>query len=159
MSTQKPTDWKTYRNEHYGFRIDVPSQWAVSPKSLVSRLLGRGDRNPTLRGTHPETLSIMIGRLRSEPTPGETERQFIRHASGRGLRDVEMGRFMLLGKEHVWMRYFMQPGIHVKKYLLVLGGTEYSVTAFLGQEGEPSQVRDAREQLYDEVLATFRLDS
>jgi hypothetical protein len=151
MSAQK-SDWKTYRSRHHGFQIDVPSDWL--PKR---RLLG-GDRNPTLRGSPPETLSFVVGRLRSVPTLEETERQFRRHASVRRLRNVEIGRIRVLGEEHVWARYVMQPGIWVKKYFIIADGSEYAATAFLCREDEGPSVRSARESLYDQTVKTFRLD-
>lgn len=66
--------------------------------------------------------------------------------------DLEFGRISVGGREHVWARYQMTPGIWAKQYLIVLGGIGYAITASCKGTSLAQ-----REKVWDAIAASFRL--
>ena len=66
---------------------------------------------------------------------------------------MELGRFIVEGKEHVWARYYMWGGVWTKKYMLVFGGTEYAITATCLNE----KLLLEMEKGWDAIANSFRI--
>lgn len=141
----------TYRNERHGFEIDVPEEWSL-PTGVLSRLFGR-DRNPSFGCGPNEAFNFDIGPLIPEPPLDHTEREFRRYAQDKGYTELELGRITVQGRDHVWARYHMGHGLWTKKYMLILGGTEYAITATCTDQRTFAQ----RERVWDTIVTSFRL--
>jgi hypothetical protein len=87
-----------------------------------------------------------------EPRLEETEREFARYARDCGYTELEFGRIRVEGKEHIWARYRMPQGIWTKKYMVVLDGIEYCMTASATNRQWLAQ----REPIWDKTVTTFR---
>ena len=66
---------------------------------------------------------------------------------------MELGRFTVRGKEHVWARYNVGNGRWVGKYLVVLNGIEYAITATCLDEKLLLQMENA----WDVIVNSFRI--
>jgi tetratricopeptide (TPR) repeat protein len=142
---------QTYRNERHGFEIDVPEEWSL-PTGWLSRLCRR-NRNPAFDCGRNEAFNFQIGPLRSEPSLDDTERHYKSFAQRHGYTELEFGRITVHGREHVWVRHRMGHGLWVKKYMIVLGGTEYAITGICANQ----RTFEQREQIWDATVTSFRL--
>ena len=139
---------KVYRNQHHGFEIELPEMWR-GPSALI-RLIWR-ERNPSLRCGPGEAFNFGVGALVPEPALQETEREFADNASSRGYTHLEFGRITVERKEHIWARYRMPQGLWTKKYMVVLDGVEYCMTA----SATNRQWFEQREAVWDRTVATL----
>ncbi len=83
----------------------------------------------------------------------QTEDNFRAYAEHSGFTCLTFGRFTLAGKEQVWARYCLGNGKWTKKYLVVLQGTEYAMTAACFYQNKLLE----REVVWDAVAASFHL--
>jgi tetratricopeptide (TPR) repeat protein len=140
---------KTYRNDELDFEIKVPESWTgptvnsptLSDKSVV---FGCGT---------DEAFNIQIGPLVPEPTLDFTERHFTEFALNNNCSNLEFGRITVEGKQHVWARYFMKFGGWTKKYMIVLGGMEYAITATCYD----FKLLTGKEKVWDELVNSLCL--
>jgi len=142
---------KTYKNEHWGFEVGIPDEWSLST-GLLARLFGK-NRNPTFNCGRGEAFNFEIGPLIPEPPPDHTEREFRLNAQDNGYAELEFGRIAVGGRDHVWARYRMGHGLWTKKYMIVLGGIEYAITASCTDRGTLAQ----REEVWDAIVSSIRL--
>jgi tetratricopeptide (TPR) repeat protein len=144
---REPT--RTYRNEEQGFEIDIPKTWRHSP---IPRS-GPGD--VAQYGCYEEAFNFLAGPLSPEPPLDETERDFRKFVISKGYTELAFSRIKVAGKEHVCASYCIRDEIGErwnKKYMIVLGGTEYTITG-------TSDIKDwfvEREQAWDAIVRTFR---
>ncbi len=136
---------KTYRNERLGFRIDVPVEWALPVRA--------GSDGVIFRCGPGEDLNIIVGPLPSRSSMQDTERQFTQYAQERGYDDLELGRILVGGKNHIWARYRLERKLWYKKYLIVFGGMEYAITATCHDQWVSAQ----KDGVWDAMITTFRL--
>lgn len=152
---------KTYRDDTYGFEIDIPEDWARCKENAPSlwNILFR-----LIRGWTPhvnaaftcgpnEILNIVIEPMTPEPTPEVSERLFKLHAQQMGYADLGFGRITVGGRQHTWARYQFADKVWSKKYMIVLGGKGYAITASCKGQNMFAQ----REKIWDTIAASLRL--
>lgn len=135
---------KTYTNRTFGFEIDIPEHWPNpvehSPDSLVFNCAPR------------ESLNFVIGPIASERLPKYTEFEFGKYILKNGYSDLEFGRISVHNREHVCARYNMK-GLWTKKYMIVLGGIEYLITATCNFP----EMFEELVKTWDVIVKSFRL--
>ena len=150
--TKKLNEMKIYRNEKIGFEINMPEEWSFAGGQQVSHALGKDDSLSFLCGAN-EAFNLQIG-LCPSPTPlSETEDEFRNYAKSQGYTALEIGRCIVKGSVHVWARYYMGNGAWTKKYMIVLGETEYSITATCFDKEQLAE----KEKTWDAIVASFHL--
>ena len=118
---EKPDRIKTYRNERNGFEINVPEKWSLPAQGAV--------RDVKFGCSSNEAFDVQIGSLIRETPLDQTQTRVRRYVQDKGYLALELGRFTVKGKEHIWARYHMGNGRWSKKYMIVLNGVEYAITA------------------------------
>jgi tetratricopeptide (TPR) repeat protein len=153
---------KTYRSDRHGFEIDIPEAW-LEPEhpELVEKLFGEA---PPITDPHDwnqigcadEAFNFVINPLGMEPPLEDTEDEFTIYAHDHEFRGLEFGRITVRNKDHVWARYSIQDPMGTrwnKKYMIVFGGTEYSITGTC----DDAQWFSKRESAWDAIVTSFRL--
>ena len=143
---------KTYRNEKHDFEIDIPAEWSIHTESSMARPFG-AQRTVIFKCRQNEAFNFQIGALASEPLLSETENEFRRYAQEKGYTSLAIGKIFVEGKEHVWSRYYMGGGLWSKKYMIVLNGIEYAITATCMEQ----KLLLEMEKVWDTVVVSFRL--
>jgi tetratricopeptide (TPR) repeat protein len=160
VPVEKLDKLKTYRDKKHGFEIDIPEDWTIY-KKIVPALA------PVLRPAHSwapnvdvaftcgpnEILNIVVETMTPEPTPNFTENLFRLYAQSMNFVNCEYGRITVGNKEHTWTRYQIENKIWSKKYMIVLKGKGYAITASCNDKEKFSQ----REKIWDAIAVSFRL--
>lgn len=136
---------KTYQDKELGFFIDIPKQWSL--------LMKEGSDSIIFAHGPIEVFNVIIGFRLPERLLKYTEFEFAEYAKKKRYTDLEFGRILVGGREHVWARYNMGSGAWTKKYLVVFGGIEYAITATCFDQ----QLFTERERIWDEIVKSFRL--
>lgn len=154
---------KTMRNEKHDFEIDLPEDWSPAPAvsvkvaSILAGPLPPGVNKDVFQyGCYDEAFNFEIGPLYPEPLLSDTEREFRLYAQVNGFKDLVFSRITVGGKEHVNAHYFIDDKMGKrwnKKYMVVFGGTEYTITATCNDP----QWFALREKEWDAIVKTFRL--
>jgi tetratricopeptide (TPR) repeat protein len=161
VPVERPDRLKTYRDEKHGFEIDIPEDWtiykgiepALAPG--FSRLAHGWTPNVDVAFTRgpDEILNIVVETMRPEPTPHFTETFFRLYAQSMNFTNCEYGRIMVANKAHTWSRYQVENKLWSKKYMIVLKGKGYAITASCNDKEMFSQ----REKVWDTIAASLRL--
>jgi|GEM_PF-1724880 tetratricopeptide (TPR) repeat protein len=148
---------KTYRNEQLGFEIDIPEQW-----SYYGTINGPGhapgrEYKLIFKCEPIENFTVqiepLIGTMLIQPPLDQKENVLRQYAHENGYTDLGLGRFTVEGKEHFWARYYEGYGHWTKKFMVVLGGTEYTIIATCLDQKFLLQM----EKVWDQVVNSFRL--
>jgi hypothetical protein len=152
---------RTHRYEQAGFEIDLPADWSLddekpSPlESLGTRLrFGWAPHvDAAFRCGENETLNVVIEPMSPEPPPHLTQHLFNLTAPQMGYADCQFGRISVGGKAHTCVRYTLGNRVWCKKYLLVLDGKGYAITASCDDPALFSQ----REKVWDTIASSLRV--
>ena len=155
-----PGGKRTYRNTRRGFELDVPEDWSLSTVhlpwqiALQGRIFGLNLRADALLtcGSN-ESLNVVLERFEPELSPDVNELLFTLNAQDMEHTDLEFGRITVAGKEHAWARYMASGRLPSKKYMIILGGIGYGITAVCTDP----KARELREKVWDEMAASLRL--
>lgn len=154
------TAMKTYRDDEHGFEIDIPENWSHLHDTLVAILASgarftHGWKPPEVMfgGGRGEVLNIVIEPMMPEPSPGSTQLLVTNYAMTAGFTDVKFGRITIGGKDHTWATYVADKRAWTKKYMIVLGGKGFAITATCNAKETFLQ----REKVWDAIASSFRL--
>ena len=153
---------KTYRNEKDGFEIDLPDGWSLHKDraapfwNFIFRLFRGWTPHVNVAFTcgPNEILNLVIEPMKPELSPEDTRRLFAHTVqNNRVYSNLEFGRITVGGKSHTWVRYLMFDKVWSKKYMIVLGGNGYAITASCNGYEMFLQ----REIIWDEIVSSLRL--
>jgi len=151
---------KTYRSEKLGFEIDLSEDWSpgrANPPfffALLARLVGGWTPQVDVlfdRGRE-EMLNVVLETWNPEPPPEAVEHGFRLYAQRTGYTDVSCGRISVGGRWHAWARYRMAGNVWLKKYMIILGGKGYGITASCRVQELPVE----REKEWDAIACSLR---
>lgn len=147
---------KTYRNEQFGFEIDIPDTWSFcETMNMTGQPPGKG-RRLNFQCAANENFIILVeplpGSVLNESPVNQKEKELKQIGEDKGYTEIGLGRFCIEGKEHCWMRYYEGDGHWTKKYIIVIPGTEFTVTASCLDQKQLLQM----EKAWDQVANSFR---
>lgn len=147
-----------YRNEKYGFQIDLPSGWmATSGCSrvpvILSNVINQANILEEFSFDNKEFLNIVVERMQPEIPPDINELIFKLRAQEMNYSDLKFGRIEIGGRNHAWVCYVMNRKGWLKKYMIVLNGFGYAITASCPIEHQSSAV----EETWDSIATSLRL--
>jgi len=148
----------TYRNSKYGFEIDLPRDWATSSgihriPVILSNIINRANILEEFSYKNQENLNIVVESMKPEIPPDINELIFILKAREMNYTDVQFGRISICGRVHACVSYVMNQKGWLKKYLVVLNGYGYALTASC-----PLDYRNSRvEETWDDIARSLRL--
>jgi hypothetical protein len=141
--------YKTYQNAQIGFEIDIPEDWSPPPGEALKTPFGVSIMFQC--GGH-ESCNIQIGQTLPESL-NQIEQAFRRHALKSQYTDLEFGTMAVGNKDHLWARYRLGADAWFKKFIVVLGNTEYDITATCYDR----RIFLEREPVWDKVVQSLRL--
>ncbi len=100
-----------------------------------------------------EYLNIVIELLQPEVPPDINELIFTLNAQEKNYTDLQFGRITIGGRDHAWVCYVMNGKGWLKKYMIVLNGYGYALTASCPIDHRSPMV----EESWDSITASFRL--
>lgn len=156
--------WKTYRDLKHGFEIDIPEHWEIHqdsvPASALASVYSRlrygcgSDVDIVFTNGPDEIMNILVETMSPEPTPSIIEQLFRAQAQHTmNYTHCEYGRIIVGNKAHTWARYLFANKLWSKKYMIVLDGKGYAITASYND-------REAflrREKGWDAIAASLRV--
>ena len=155
---------KTYTDNKRGYQIDLPNDWRMDDKKppiisgLLFRIIYGGPLTNGLafiRGSNEtlETLNISVEAMPPGITPEATQQFFMEYVHQAGYAGVSFGRILVGGKEHTWARYQIAENVWSKKYMIVLNGVGYAITACFKDNGTLYQ----KEAEWDVIARSLQL--
>ncbi len=161
VSAKKTDELKTYQDKKHGFAIDIPEDWIIH-KEITPALapiffrLAHGwtpEVDVAFTCSPNEILNIVVETIPSEITPNFTEQLFRLYAQNMRFTNCEYGRIMIGNKVHTWSRYQVESKIWSKKYMIVLGGKGYAITASC----DSKELFLQKEKIWDTIATSLRL--
>jgi hypothetical protein len=148
----------SYRNEQHAFEIDLPADWSITRglariPVVLSNVIMRANILEEFSCGPDQWLNIVVERMIPEPPPETNEMAFSLIAQDRNYTDLEFGRITVAGRLHAWARYVMLSRVWVKKYLIVLNGHGYAITASSSSQDK----LPAYEKTWDCIATSLRL--
>jgi tetratricopeptide (TPR) repeat protein len=161
VPVKKPKAVKTYQDKKHGFEIDIPQNWTIYKEILPvldAAFLGPGhdwtpDVDVTFTCGPKEFVNVAVETMTPEPTPQMTEQIFRQYAASRHFKNCQYGRITVARQAHTWARYQASDQVWSKKYLIVLSGKGYAITASCTGQKMLSQ----REKIWDTIATSLRL--
>ncbi len=141
---------KTYRDDKLDIQLDVPEEWSLPKFGPTHTPEGE---SLVFLCSYFEAFNIQIGPSSPELSLAQTEVLFRQYVQSHNWSSLEFGRIVVEGKEHVCARYYLGRGMWSRKYLIVLSGIEYAITAscYYGD------MLAEREKVWDSVVKSLRL--
>lgn len=148
----------TYRNKKFGLEIDLPDGWAVTRglarlPAFLSNLFLRANILEEFALEANEWLNIVVDRMEPEIPPDVNEMIFSLNAQAKGYTGVAFSRITIGGREHACASYSMNQRGWLKKYMVMLNGYGYALTASCPLANKSAQVEAA----WDRIAASLRL--
>ena len=147
-----------YRNEKYGFEIDLPSGWGTTSgfsriPVILSNLIQQANILEEFSDGEKERLNIVVELLQPEIPPDINELIFTLRAQEMNYTDVQFGRITVGGRVHACISYVMNKKGWLKKYLIVLNGYGYALTASCPLVDRNPKI----EEIWDNIARSLRL--
>jgi hypothetical protein len=147
-----------YRNEKYGFEIDLPSGWGITSgfsriPVILSNAIQHANILEEFSDGNKECLNIVVEPLQPEIPPDINELIFTIRAQEMNYTEIQFGRITVGGRVHTCVSYVMNQKGWLKKYLILLNGYGYALTASC-----PLVDRNPRiEETWDNIARSLRL--
>lgn len=156
--SEKTERTPTYRNDKYGFTLDLPIGWTISSgvsriPFILSNVINRANILEEFSLDNKEYLNIVVEQMQPEFPPDINELMFALQAQEMNYTDLQFGRITIGGRDHAWVCYVMTGKGWLKKYMIVLNGYGYALTASCPLEHRSPVV----EKTWDGIAASFRL--
>lgn len=147
-----------YRNERYGFELDLPKGWIITSgisriPVILSNVINRANILEEFSHGNKEYLNIVVELMQPEIPPDINELIFTLRAQEMNYTDLQFGRITVGGRVHASVSYVMNRKGWLKKYLIVLNGYGYALTASCPLE----HIKPMVEVNWDHIAASFRL--
>jgi len=147
-----------YRNEKYGFEIELPSGWGITSgfariPVILSNMIQHANILEEFSNSGKEFLNIVVEQMRPEIPPDINELIFTLRAQEMNYTGVQFGRIMIGERNHACVSYVMNQKGWLKKYLIVLNGYGYALTASCPLDNKTPQV----EETWDNIARSLRL--
>jgi hypothetical protein len=148
----------TYRNEMHGFEIDLPRDWAITSgfsriHVILSTMIQHANILEEFSCGGKEHLNIVVEKMQPEIPPDINELMFTLQARKMKYTDVKFSRLTIVGKDHACVTYIMNLKGYLKKYLIVLNGYGYALTASCRIDYKNPETEDR----WDSIAKSFRL--
>jgi hypothetical protein len=148
----------TYHNQLYDFEIDFPDDW--KPTKGLSRfhvylatVVNGADITEEYSNGHQEWINIVLEIMHPEITPDIAELLFIINAIKLHYTDIVFSRIHIADRDHACVTYLLWNGMWLKKYMIVLNGMGYALTASCPYARKSQIV----EEQWDRIASSFRL--
>lgn len=147
-----------YRNKAYNFEIDLPEGWAITAglarlPVILSNIFMHANILEEFSNGAKERINIVVEPMRPEIPPDICELIFTINALKMRYTEVEFGRITIGGRDHACAFYVMNQKAWLKKYLIVLNGYGYALTASCPIEWRSPIV----EETWDSTATSLRL--
>ena len=147
-----------YHNDKYGFEIDLPSGWGTTSglsriPFILSNLFMRANILEEFSFDRHEFLNIVVEQMRPEVPPDINQLVFTIFALKNKYTDLKFGRIIVGGREHAWVCYVMNGKGWLKKYMIVLNGYGFALTASCPVEHRSPSM----EETWDRIATSLRL--
>jgi hypothetical protein len=148
----------TYRNEKFHFEIDLPSGWVTTSgfsrvPYILSNIINRANILEEFAFEKKEFLNIVVEQMQPEIPPDINELMFTLRAKEMNYTDLKCSRIEVGGRNHTCVSYVMNQKGWLKKYLIVLNGFGYALTASCPLAHKSSTV----EETWDSIATSLRL--
>jgi hypothetical protein len=145
-----------YSNERWGFELTLPEGWSAVGGGFLRKVLLR-DRGIWFHGPAGERLVIHPGPLLQKLDFSAFRTSFQQYLSTRGYNNVRFGILSAAGGEQNAACYSLLSGQVRKKYSVVVGNTEFAISAELGRGDIDDDDILEREELYDRLVLSMRV--
>jgi len=147
-----------YRNEKYGFEIDLPSGWGITSgfsriPVILSNIIQHANILEEFSGGDKEYLNIVVKLIQPEIPPDIIDLIFMLNAQEMNYTDLQFGRIIVSGQVHACISYVMNQKGWLKKYPIVLNGYGYALTASCPLVDRNPKV----EETWDNIARSLRL--
>lgn len=147
-----------YRNEKYGFELNLPKGWIITSgisriPVILSNVINRANILEEFSNGNKEYLNIVVELMQPEIPPDINELIFTLRAQEMNYTDLQFGRITVGGRVHATVSYVMNRKGWLKKYLIVLNGYGYALTASCPLE----HIKPMVEVNWNHIAASFRL--
>jgi hypothetical protein len=151
---------KTYKNERYGFEIDIPKEWTIYRErtAFFWRIFFwiMRDWIPGVEVAFTNGPNEIVNITTSRVTPGNEAAkcdEYIYDIKFMGGKILSIETITIKEKDHTCFQYHYAGKAWFKKYLVIVNGFVYAITATCRDQ----EMIYKEELVWDQVAASFRL--
>lgn len=147
-----------YVNQRYCFQLDFPDPWRKSRglermSVWLADVINHAGILEEFTDGNKQFINIVMETMQPEIPPDITAMLFQTQALDLGYTEIEVGTFEVEQREHAWATYVMNRKGWLKKYMIIVNGLGYALTASCPIEQRSREVEDR----WDRIAASFQL--